>query len=297
MDDTALSVVCVQCGTTAAYCFNELHSLIDPSSPSRVILCATCGAPLQRAHFPPSAKKPKPPTSDEEKRALDEFTGRILVKHNDLVEKFLAIAERKVAVLDEYGDEDWDALGEEIDRCVCKIAKRGQPFFRTDKTRIQGSKFRYLPPYFVDRCAGYLAGILREKFREHHRNRRAVSAVGQDFSKLTGVDFEVYVARLLREAAFEDVAGTSTTGDQGADLIAKRNGKTIAIQVKGYAGTVGNEAVQEIVAALRFYKADEAWVITNSSFTPSARSLAQANDVRLIDGRDLKDFAQIVQKI
>jgi restriction system protein len=55
--------------------------------------------------------------------------------------------------------------------------------------------------------------------------------------------------------------------------------------------------VQEVVAALKFYKADEAWVVTNSSFTPSARSLAQANNVRLIDGHDLKDFAHLVQKI
>jgi hypothetical protein len=87
--------------------------------------------------------------------------------------------------------------------------------------------------HFVDKCAVYLSRSLGEKFREYHQNRKVVSAIGQDFSKLTGVDFEVYVARVLKEADFEDIAGTSATGDQGADLIAKRNGKTIAIQVKG----------------------------------------------------------------
>jgi restriction system protein len=54
--------------------------------------------------------------------------------------------------------------------------------------------------------------------------------------------------------------------------------------------------VQEIVGALRFYNADEGWVVTNSIFTPSARSLARANNIRLIDGHDLKDFAALKQK-
>lgn len=288
-------VVCVQCGKTSPYCFNEVHALSDPTSLIRVRLCIKCGAQVQRPDFPPLAKNPMPPTPEEEKRILGEFVSQILVTHNDLVEKFLVIAERKVAVLDEYGDENWDALDEEIDRCVFKIGKRGQPFFRTDKTRIQGPKFKHLPPFFADRCASYLSVGLDKKFREYYQNRKAVSVIGQDFSKLTGVDFEVYVAKVLKEAGFEDVAGTSATGDQGADLIARRNGKTIAIQVKGYASPVGNEAVQEIVAALKFYKADEAWVVTNSSFTPSARSLAQANNVRLIDGHGLKDFAHLAQ--
>jgi restriction system protein len=51
--------------------------------------------------------------------------------------------------------------------------------------------------------------------------------------------------------------------------------------------------VQEIVGAIKFYNADEGWVITNSTFTASARSLAQANNIKLIDGHDLKDLAAL----
>jgi restriction system protein len=94
----------------------------------------------------------------------------------------------------------------------------------------------------------------------------------------------------------ESVMATPATGDQGADLIVKRNGRTIAIQAKGYQWPVGNGAVQEIVAALRFYNVDEGWVVTNSTFTASARSLARANNIRLIDGSDLKDFAAVVNR-
>jgi HJR/Mrr/RecB family endonuclease len=55
--------------------------------------------------------------------------------------------------------------------------------------------------------------------------------------------------------------------------------------------------VQEIVGAIKFYNSDEGWVITSSSFTASARSLAQANNIKLIDGHDLKDFAALSRAI
>jgi restriction system protein len=79
----------------------------------------------------------------------------------------------------------------------------------------------------------------------------------------------------LQQEGFEDVCRTPKTGDQGADLLVKKDGRKIAIQAKRYTGSVGNEAVQEIVGALEFYGADEGWVITSGTFSPSARALAQ----------------------
>jgi restriction system protein len=46
--------------------------------------------------------------------------------------------------------------------------------------------------------------------------------------------------------------------------------------------------VQEVISAVAYYGGDEGWVVTNSSFTPSARALAQKSNVRLIDGQRLK---------
>ena len=212
----------------------------------------------------------------------------ILVKHRDLVDKFLEIAERKVSVLDDYGDENRDALLEEIDKCLAKIAKR-EPSVDLSKWTKREQPLHGIAGTYKSHCALNLQIMLIQKFSPYHEGRKTVSNnVVQDFSKLTGVDFEVYVANRLKEAGFESVAGTPATWDQGADLIAKRNGKTIAIQAKGCSDTVGNGAVQEIVGALKYYKADEGWVVTNSTFTASARSLAQVNNIRLIDGHDLK---------
>src|SRR5262249_19575298 len=128
---------------------------------------------------------------------------------------------------------------------------------------------------------------LESEFQQYHeKHARVVSQVELD--QLSGVEFENWLAKLLRQNGFEDIRGTRATGDQGADLIAKKSGRIVAIQAKRYQGTVGNRAVQEIVAAVKFYRADEGWVITSGTFTASAKALAQANNVTLIDGYALR---------
>jgi len=47
----------------------------------------------------------------------------------------------------------------------------------------------------------------------------------------------------------------------------------------------------DVASAVQFYSADEGWVITNSTFTKSAKELAQKG-INLIDGYDLSRFAE-----
>jgi restriction system protein len=219
--------------------------------------------------------------------------GVLLTKHQDLVQKFLDITERKVSIVDDYGDENWGVLPEEIHRCLVKIAQREQSI-DISKVKVKPDAPSVAKPLdgkeYRDQGARYLAARLQSKFAAHHKARKSLESTVGDFRELTGVEFETYLANLLRTGGFE-VSGTPATGDQGADLIARKGSRTIAIQAKGYKQPVGNSAVQEVVAALRFYKADEGWVITNSVFTTSARELAHANKIRLIDGNDLKSFS------
>ena len=53
-----------------------------------------------------------------------------------------------------------------------------------------------------------------------------------EIPQLSGEEFEAHIAKLLRAQAY-DVVGTPKTGDQGADLIAKKDGRKIVIQRKG----------------------------------------------------------------
>lgn len=76
---------------------------------------------------------------------------------------------------------------------------------------------------------------------------------------------------------------TKGSGDQGADLILQKNHVKIVIQIKRYSGKVGNKAVQEVIAAKYFYKADKGIVITNNYFTNSAIDLALSSHIKLIN--------------
>ena len=98
-----------------------------------------------------------------------------------------------------------------------------------------------------------------------------------------GLDFEHHVAVVMRKNGYR-VRVTPASGDYGVDLILN---KRIAVQVKFYTTPITLTAVQEVVAGRAVYNCEEAWVITNSVFTPTAKKLAELNNVRLMDGHEL----------
>jgi len=112
-----------------------------------------------------------------------------------------------------------------------------------------------------------------------------------DFRKLKGSEFEEYLKNLFGLLGYT-VIKTSLSRDQGADLIISKDGEKVVVQAKKYEGKVSNKAVQEIVAAKNYYKANKAMVVTNSSFTKSAIDLALANHVELWDGKKLKNVIE-----
>ena len=80
------------------------------------------------------------------------------------------------------------------------------------------------------------------------------------------------------------------------DLIIKKHFRKTGIQLKRYSGAVGNFAVQEVVAGKKYYKLDRVCVLTNSVFTKSAKELAKANGVELLDRNDLKKLIEKAKK-
>ena len=101
--------------------------------------------------------------------------------------------------------------------------------------------------------------------------------------KMSGIEFEHYIADLFTKDGYKTTV-TSGSSDYGADIVMKKDEKTIVVQTKRYNNAVGFAAVKEIYTAKKFYKADEAWVITNNErFTRNAQKAAKHNDVRLIN--------------
>lgn len=101
-----------------------------------------------------------------------------------------------------------------------------------------------------------------------------------DVDMMTGDEFELLVAKLF-EAMKYDVSVTQHSADQGIDVVARKGSMVLGIQAKCYSQPVGNSAVQEAVAGKAYYNCRKVMVVTNSSFTASARQLATANGVLL----------------
>jgi len=108
----------------------------------------------------------------------------------------------------------------------------------------------------------------------------------KDFSSLSGREFENWLESFF-EAQGYAVIRTKLVGDQGADLILNRGSDKVVVQAKKYDAPVGNKAIQEVVASKAYYKANNAMVVTSSTFTKSARQLAMVNHVELLSGTEL----------
>jgi restriction system protein len=108
---------------------------------------------------------------------------------------------------------------------------------------------------------------------------------------MNGLDFEKYVATLLLANGFRHVTLTEKY-DYGVDIIAEKYGLRWGIQAKRHSGLVKANAVRQVVTGLGVYSCDRAMVVTNSSFSTIARTLADANDCVLVDGIGLHRLAQ-----
>ena len=114
------------------------------------------------------------------------------------------------------------------------------------------------------------------------------------FSVNNPYEFEQKCAQILNENGW-NARATSKSLDQGVDVIAEREGITVVIQCKLYNKPVGNKAVQEIIAGRDFYKADFAVVVSNSTYTISARQLAQNCNVLLMNVDELKTLSERIK--
>lgn len=103
-----------------------------------------------------------------------------------------------------------------------------------------------------------------------------------------GVQFEHYCEILLRACGYQNVEVTQASNDYGVDVTAQKDDVSYAIQCKLYTSPVGNSAVQEIAAGRQYYHKDIGVVMTNSTFTKNAITLAKQTGIKLWDGVRLR---------
>ena len=131
-------------------------------------------------------------------------------------------------------------------------------------------------------CSAFLLSFLRRIWRGRYLNM----SMGK-IDRLSGEAFEEYLYVQFKRLGYR-VRFTEASHDYGADLILKKRGKRIVVQAKRYDRNIGIAAVQEAVASVAYYEADQAMVVTNQFFTKSAWNLARQNDVILWTREDMK---------
>lgn len=141
--------------------------------------------------------------------------------------------------------------------------------------------------WLVESSLKKIKGNELKKYEESLLNQDA--DLLQRIDSMDGYEFEKFLKELFSRMGYE-VMHTQLSGDQGADLVVIKHGQKTVVQAKRFSGSVGNGAVQEVVGAIKFYKADKGMVVTNSEYTASARKLALANNVELINGAILSNW-------
>ena len=124
--------------------------------------------------------------------------------------------------------------------------------------------------------------ILMNRLIKYLSEIRYLKSPLSTIDRMSGEEFEVYLKTNFEKSGYK-VELTPLSNDYGADLICTKKNEILVVQAKRYEGKVGTAAVQQIVAARDYYEADRCMVITNSYFTRNAYSLAEANDVTLVD--------------
>lgn len=112
-------------------------------------------------------------------------------------------------------------------------------------------------------------------------------------STMSGITFEKYLKENLKRLGYNKISMTKASGDFGADLIMYQGKDKIVVQAKRYSGSVGIAAVQQVIGAMAYYKADKGMVISNSFYTAAAKKLAKEADVILWDRNDIVDKFKI----
>jgi hypothetical protein len=109
------------------------------------------------------------------------------------------------------------------------------------------------------------------------------------------IEFEARCAKQLRDTGW-DARLTKASGDQGVDIIAEKDGLRVALQCKLYTNPVGNKAVQEIFTGGRHVRAHRCAVVTNSTYTASAKQVASTTGVLLLRDTDLTHLEKILRE-
>ena len=216
-----------------------------------------------------------------EKRNANYQFEEAMVLLEDLIREHLrtlTTKEHQLVIKDDYGNYTFSAFYPEIEYFFENIFKV--------KIFDQGIDLSKTPIDF-DRFLFYFNDIFNKLSAEYLDEESSYDDL------FTPLEFELFCANMLSELGW-NARATKGSGDQGVDVIAEKEDLKLVLQCKKYSSPVGNKAVQEIYAGQKHELADFAAVVTNSTYTKSAKQLASTCGVFLLHFDELSDIDELI---
>ncbi|HMO29336.1 restriction endonuclease [Enterovirga sp.] len=205
--------------------------------------------------------------------AVGRKTRRAVAVHAEALSRRRAVLVR----VDDYGVSDASRWSREIDHFVSNVVL---PLLSPAEARLLAAREIELKAAIDRQVVAQIppaAGELVE------------TLAGGEVDGLSPAAFEAACAHALAARGWS-ARTTALTGDQGADIIAEKDGVRLIVQCKLLGRPVGNKAVQEAHAARTHFGARHAAVVSNADFTRGARDLAATTGVVLLHHSQLGEI-------
>ena len=108
---------------------------------------------------------------------------------------------------------------------------------------------------------------------------------------MDGVEFEQELGNLFRTRGY-GVEGTPTSGDQGVDLVLRRNGVTTVVQCKAHKNGVGPAVARELYGSMVAFRAKAAILACTGGFTRGVHKFVEGKPIRLLDASAIAKIAE-----
>jgi restriction system protein len=135
-------------------------------------------------------------------------------------------------------------------------------------------------------------------FNVARRRRLVYGQSGIDsIRELSWQDFERFVAEAYRRQGYRVTERGGSGSDGGIDLELRAKDKVLVVQCKRWkTRTIGVEVVRELYGAMTGEEAHGAVVVSSGSYTPDAIDFARDKPIKLVDGPELFEMLQVVQR-
>ena len=116
----------------------------------------------------------------------------------------------------------------------------------------------------------------------------------EHWMSLSGTEFERELETLYRSLGYR-VESTPSSGDQGVDLVLRKDGKTTVVQCKSHQSPVGPAIARELFGSLVHFGADNAILACTGGFTRGVKEFVRGKPIALISASDLATLGGSVE--